>query len=79
MLGFLEAREKAFSDGMKLGSCMVFFGCRAENDYLHKERMRSWADMGVISDLQVAFVVVFQDATRSMYKMLWLGIEMRCG
>jgi len=55
MLGFLEAREKAFSNGMKLGSCMVFFGCRAENDYLHKERMRSWAEMGVISDLQVAF------------------------
>ena len=55
MLGFLQALAKALSEGMKLGHCMVFFGCRAENDFLHSAQMRKWADMGVISDLLVAF------------------------
>ena len=55
MLGFLQAREKALQDGVSLGPCMVFFGCRAENDFLHGEQMRLWLDRGVITDLQVAF------------------------
>ena len=55
MLGFLQAREKAKADGAELGPCMVFFGCRAENDFLHSKRMRNWADTGVITDLQLAF------------------------
>jgi len=55
MLGFLQSREKALSDGVELGPCMVFFGCRSENDFLHSERMRAWVETGVITDLQVAF------------------------
>jgi len=55
MLGFLQAREKAQADGKQLGPCMVLFGCRAENDFLHSDQMRRWAETGVITDLQVAF------------------------
>lgn len=55
MLGFLQAREHAQANGKELGPCMVFFGCRAENDFLHSARMRKWAKDGVVSDLQVAF------------------------
>ena len=55
MMGFLQAREKAKADGMALGPCLVFFGCRTECDFLHKEQMRAWEKSGVISSLQVAF------------------------
>jgi sulfite reductase alpha subunit-like flavoprotein len=33
MMGFLQAREKAQTDGVALGPCMVFFGCRTEDDF----------------------------------------------
>ena len=49
------SHEKALSDGVELGPCMVFFGCRSETNFLHSERMRSWVKTGVITDLQVAF------------------------
>jgi len=55
MMGFLQAREKAQLDGVSLGPCMVFFGCRTEDDFLHREQMRAWEKNGVISSLQVAF------------------------
>jgi len=55
MLGFLQAREQAQSEGMELGPCMVFFGCRAEADFLHGDQMRAWEQSGVVTSLQVAF------------------------
>lgn len=55
MMGFLQAREKALADGKQLGPCMVFFGCRTEADFLHREQMRAWESAGVITSLQVAF------------------------
>lgn len=55
MLAFLQAREQALSGGSTLGPCMVFFGCRAQNDFLHSAQMQKWVDMGVISDLKIAF------------------------
>jgi len=55
MLGFLQAREHAKANGEELGQCMVFFGCRAENDFIHGKKMKEWVDNGIITDLQVAF------------------------
>jgi sulfite reductase alpha subunit-like flavoprotein len=56
MMGFLQAREKEQAEGVSLGPCMVFFGCRMEDDFLHSKQMRAWAsNQGVISSLQVAF------------------------
>jgi sulfite reductase alpha subunit-like flavoprotein len=39
ILGFLQAREKASTES-RARPCIVFFGCRAEQDFLHGKQMR---------------------------------------
>lgn len=58
--GFLRERaaqlERVSVDIEKVGSTMLFFGCReAEKDYLYREDLEHLSEMGVLGTLDVAF------------------------
>ncbi|HEU4412543.1 MAG TPA: nitric oxide synthase oxygenase [Polyangiaceae bacterium] len=57
MMGFLadRARRRRERPGEPLGECHLFFGCRNEADFLYGDRLRAYADEGVLSGLYVAF------------------------
>jgi cytochrome P450/NADPH-cytochrome P450 reductase len=53
--GFLQERAALAKRGTKLGSAMLFFGCRhPDQDFIYRDELEGYANDGLV-DLQVAF------------------------
>eukprot|EP00928_Gymnodinium_smaydae_P059379 TRINITY_DN4268_c0_g2_i1.p1 TRINITY_DN4268_c0_g2~~TRINITY_DN4268_c0_g2_i1.p1 ORF type:complete len:1264 (-),score=120.72 TRINITY_DN4268_c0_g2_i1:180-3935(-) len=53
-LGFLQERAAQKRNGEHVGKVSVYFGCRSDYDFVHREQLQEWAKDGVC-DLSVAF------------------------
>ncbi|ORX53232.1 cytochrome P450 [Hesseltinella vesiculosa] len=54
--GFLEERAVLKQQGKKVGANVLFFGCRrSDQDFIYKEEWARYQDLGVLTDLHVAF------------------------
>lgn len=77
LIAFLEYREALRSRGEQLGDACLYFGCRDRGDFLYSDRLASWQNRGVLTDLQVAFSrlserkVYVQDLMRENARALW--------
>ncbi|MEM8650668.1 MAG: cytochrome P450 [Pseudomonadota bacterium] len=79
--GFLQKREYLKKNGSKLGSAILFFGCRhPDQDYIYQEELENFASNG-ITDLHVAFSrkekqkTYVQDLLRQQREQIWEMIE----
>jgi cytochrome P450/NADPH-cytochrome P450 reductase len=75
--GFLQERAAQKASGLALGPSMTFFGCRhAEQDYIYRDELESFAAQGV-TELHVAFSrmgstkVYVQDLLREHADRVW--------
>ncbi len=55
LIAFLQYREAMQNQGTQLGEACLYFGCRDRSDFLYGDRLTSWQNEGVLTDLQVAF------------------------
>jgi len=55
LIAFLQYREALQDRATQLGEACLYFGCRDRGDFLYSDRLTSWQDRGVLTDLQVAF------------------------
>ncbi len=55
LIAFLQYREVLQQQGHQLGAGCLYFGCRDRHDFLYRDRLTSWQNQGVLTDLQVAF------------------------
>jgi cytochrome P450 / NADPH-cytochrome P450 reductase len=79
--GFLQERAALAKEGTKLGSAMLFFGCRhPEQDFIYREELEGYANDGLV-DLQVAFSregdtkIYVQDLIERRSDEVWAALE----
>ncbi|KAI7861931.1 cytochrome P450 [Spinellus fusiger] len=54
--GFLQERAHQLAQGIHVGSCTLFFGCRhPDTDYIYSNELQEYMDSGVLKNLYVAF------------------------
>ena len=84
LVAFLEYREALQNQGMPLGDACLYFGCRNYSDFLYGDRLKSWQNQGVLTELQVAFSrladpkVYVQDLMQSNARTLWQLLSQPC-
>lgn len=54
-IGFVEEREVLMAQGHKLGPCLLFFGVRDENTFMHKKLLEEAFKKGIISDMFIVY------------------------
>ncbi|KAI9033750.1 cytochrome P450 [Phycomyces nitens] len=54
--GFLQERAFQHSQGVKIGSCTLFFGCRhPEQDYIFSDELEQYEKDGILSKFYISF------------------------
>jgi sulfite reductase alpha subunit-like flavoprotein len=77
LIAFLQYREALQNQGTQLGEACLYFGCRNHSDFLYRDRLASWQNQRVLTDLQVAFSrltdqkVYVQDLMQENAQALW--------
>ncbi|CAM9742243.1 unnamed protein product, partial [Ectocarpus sp. 4 AP-2014] len=54
LMGFLVARAEASRQGKVLAPCLLYFVCRDFSEILYADRLQTWLEDGVLTELHVA-------------------------
>ncbi|KAJ0402117.1 hypothetical protein ATCC90586_002659 [Pythium insidiosum] len=56
MRAFLHERDQMQKNGVTLGRCIMYFGCRRrDEDYIYRDELERFQSNGVLTDLHLAF------------------------